>query len=195
MCLDVGRAECRLDQHFEIDRLVRFLAASICVIIMSIAYTSAATYSSLSQPAICCGAQSSFSLTATIRCNSRFLASRQSFGRCKDSGLDRQFDVFSARELGGETELWRAYRRYAGVLHFVYLTSSDTNGFTSDNFLDLQKLKLEPHFAEAMEQAFKPLGVYLKFWHTAIGVNDARTYDIYMVIKRCAWGLTRSRAG
>jgi hypothetical protein len=33
-------------------------------------------YWSLSQPAICCGDQSCFSLPVTIRCNSRFLASR-----------------------------------------------------------------------------------------------------------------------
>ena len=86
-----------------------------------------------------------------------------------------------ARELGGETELWRAYRRYAGVLHFVYLTSSDPGGFTSDNFIDIQHLTLEPHFAEAMRQAFNPLGVYLNFWHSSASVNDAATYTIYMV--------------
>lgn len=83
--------------------------------------------------------------------------------------------------LGGETEFWRAYRRYAGVLHFVYLTASDPKGFTSDHFLDIKTLKLEPHFAKAMEQAFNPLGVYLNFWHDKMAVNEAHYYTVTMV--------------
>jgi hypothetical protein len=89
--------------------------------------------------------------------------------------------IYTAHELAGETELWRAYRRYVGVLHFAYLTASEPNGFTSDAFLDIRNLQLEPHFAESMEQAFKPLGVYLNFWHSAIPVDDSRRYDIHMV--------------
>ncbi len=83
--------------------------------------------------------------------------------------------------LGGETEFWRAYRRYAGVLHFVYLTASDPKAFTSDHFRNLQKLELEPHFATAMEQAFNPLGVYLNFWHPTLAAGGERDYTIAMV--------------
>lgn len=83
--------------------------------------------------------------------------------------------------LGGETEFWRAYRRYAGVLHFVYLTASDPNAFTSDHFRDVKKLKLEPHFLKAMEQAFNPLGVYLNFWHSTLNTREERDYTIAMV--------------
>ena len=97
----------------------------------------------------------------------------------KDSIENRR--ALTARVLGAETELWRAYRRYAGVLHFVYLTSSEKGGFTSDNFVDLRTLKLEPAFEKAMRQAFKPLGVYLNFWHSSLGVGETRPYDIYMV--------------
>jgi hypothetical protein len=83
--------------------------------------------------------------------------------------------------LGGETEFWRAYRHYAGILHFVYLTASDPNAFTSDHFVDLKNLKLEPHFEAAMEQAFNPLGVYLNFWQPALNVGESRDYTIAMV--------------
>jgi hypothetical protein len=83
--------------------------------------------------------------------------------------------------LGGETEFWRAYRRYAGVLHFVYLTASDPKAFTSDHFIDLKNLKLEPHFEKAMEQAFNPLGVYLNFWHPSLSAGETRDYTIAMV--------------
>jgi beta-galactosidase len=83
--------------------------------------------------------------------------------------------------LGGETEFWRAYRRYAGVLHFVYLTASDPKAFTSDHFHDLKTLQLEPHFAKAMEQAFNPLGVYLNFWQPSLNAGEVRDYTIAMV--------------
>jgi hypothetical protein len=92
--------------------------------------------------------------------------------------------------LGGETEYWRAYRRYAGVLHFVYLTASDPKAFTSDHFIDLKNLKLEPHFEKDMEQAFNPLGVYLNFWHPALNAAESRDYTIAMVNDE-----DRSRAG
>jgi hypothetical protein len=83
--------------------------------------------------------------------------------------------------LGGETEFWRAYRRYAGVLHFVYLTASGPNAFTSDHFSDLKNLKLEPHFEQAMQQAFNPLGVYLNFWQPSLNAAQLRDYTIAMV--------------
>jgi hypothetical protein len=83
--------------------------------------------------------------------------------------------------LAGETEFWRAYRRYAGVLHFVYLTASDPHGFTSDNFQDVKTLTLEPHFADYMSQAFKPLGVYIAFWHPELDTGDTRNITVMMV--------------
>jgi hypothetical protein len=83
--------------------------------------------------------------------------------------------------LGGETEFWRAYRRYAGVLHFVYLTASAPDAFTSDHFIDVKTLKLEPHFEKAMEQAFNPLGVYLNFWQPSLTAAESRYYTIAMV--------------
>lgn len=86
-----------------------------------------------------------------------------------------------ARLLGGQTELWRAYRRYAGVMMFPYLSTSAPDGFTSDQFIDLQKLTLEPLMAKALEQAFKPLGVYLNFWQSSIDAGTMRPYTVFMV--------------
>jgi hypothetical protein len=86
-----------------------------------------------------------------------------------------------ARLMGGETELFRAYRRYAGVMMFPYLSTSAQGGFTADQFIDLPNLKLEPHMAAAMEQAFKPLGVYLNFWQPVVQAGQTRPYTIHMV--------------
>lgn len=89
--------------------------------------------------------------------------------------------ALQASLLAGETEFWRAYRRYAGVLHFVYLTASDPKAFTSDHFLDIKALRLEPHFSGAMEQAFNPLGVYLNFWHDKMAIGETQYYTVAMV--------------
>ncbi len=86
-----------------------------------------------------------------------------------------------ARLLGGETELWRAYRRYAGVMTFPYLTTSAKDGFTADQFVNLEKLELEPGMARALEQAFKPLGVYLNFWQPFLDAGSTRAYTVHMV--------------
>ena len=69
---------------------------------------------------------------------------------------EQRFDIV-AYLLAGETEFWRAHRAWAGIMHFVYLTVSYPGGVTSDNFLDVRNLKLEPHFEGYMGEAFKPL--------------------------------------
>ena len=97
----------------------------------------------------------------------------------KDSTENRL--ALQAYLLGGETEFWRAYRHYAGVLHFVYLTASDPKGFTSDHFRDIKKLELHPEFFKAMEQAFNPLGVYLSFWHPSLNTGERRDFRVSMV--------------
>jgi hypothetical protein len=89
--------------------------------------------------------------------------------------------AFDAYALAGKTEFWRASRQYAGVLHFVYLTCSYPGVFTSDHFLDVKRLKLEPHFADYMGEAFKPLGVYLNFFQPTLSAGKARTFTIKLV--------------
>ena len=55
----------------------------------------------------------------------------------KDASSQQRLEL-NAYLLAGITEYWRAYRQYAGVLHFGYLTSSDPEGYTSDHFRDVQ---------------------------------------------------------
>jgi hypothetical protein len=40
--------------------------------------------------------------------------------------------------VAGLTEYFRAYRQYAAVMHFVYLTASAPGGYTSDHFRDIE---------------------------------------------------------
>ncbi len=83
--------------------------------------------------------------------------------------------------LAGLTEYWRAYRHYAGVLHFVYLTSSDPGGYTADHFRDVRKLELHPAFRDYMSNAFAPVGVYLSFWQTKIDAASRQSLTVMLV--------------
>jgi len=83
--------------------------------------------------------------------------------------------------LGGITEYWRAYREYAGVLHFVYLMSSDPGGYTADHFRDVEKLELHPAFRDYMSNAFAPLGVYLSFWQPKLDAGSSQSLQVMLV--------------
>jgi beta-galactosidase len=89
--------------------------------------------------------------------------------------------ALNAYLLAGITEYWRAYRRYAGVLHFVYLTSSDPAGYTSDHFRDVKKLELHSEFRDYMSNAFAPVGVYLSFWQPSVESGSLRSLPLMMV--------------
>jgi len=77
--------------------------------------------------------------------------------------------------IAGETEYFRAFRNYAAVHFFAYLTADFSTAFTGDLFQDVQNLKLNPAYEKYLKEAFKPLGVYLHFWMAEIKANrDAR---------------------
>ncbi len=97
----------------------------------------------------------------------------------KARGEDRL--ALDAYLLGGLTEFWRAYRNYAGVLHFVYLTSCYPGAYTCDHFRNVQKLELEPHFADYVREAFKPLGVYINFWQPSLKAGSSHRFIAMMV--------------
>ena len=86
----------------------------------------------------------------------------------------------SAYLFGAETEYFRAHRNYAGILQFTMLTCTDSNGLTSDFIQDYETLELIPAFEHYYKEAFKPVGVYLNYWHdTESGYNDRA--DVMMV--------------
>ena len=83
--------------------------------------------------------------------------------------------------LGGLTEFWRAYRNYAGVLHFVYLTCSFPGAFTSDHFQNIETLQLEPNFTDYVSEAFKPVGVYINFWQPTLEAGAKRRFMVSVI--------------
>jgi hypothetical protein len=98
----------------------------------------------------------------------------------KDSSPQQRI-ALNAYLLAGLTEYWRAYRRYAGVLHFVYLTSSDPAGYTSDHFRDVRNLELHPEFRDYMSNAFAPVGVYVSYWHPTTPAASVQSLPVLLV--------------
>jgi beta-galactosidase len=97
-----------------------------------------------------------------------------------DSSPQQRLEL-NAYLLAGITEYWRAYRNYAGVLHFVYLTSSEPSGYTSDHFEEVQKLKLHSDFHDYLSNAFAPVGVYLSFWQPTVESGAVQPLRIMLV--------------
>jgi len=89
--------------------------------------------------------------------------------------------ALNAYLLAGLTEFWRAHRHHAGVLHYGYLIYDQPFGYTCDHFVDIENLKLEPHFADYVAEAFKPLGVYLDFWQPALNAGSERRFNVIMI--------------
>jgi hypothetical protein len=89
--------------------------------------------------------------------------------------------AFYAYCLGGMTEFWRAYRQYAGVLYLAYLDGDLPSAFTCDNFVDVERLELDPYFANYMREAFKPVGVYVNFWQPHLAAGSSRSYRVMLV--------------
>lgn len=98
----------------------------------------------------------------------------------KDATAEERFELY-AYDLAGLTEFWRAHRNFAGVLHFTWLTCSYPGVKTSDHWRDVEKLELEPNFADWVREAFRPLGVYVNFWQPTVKAGSSRNYAVMMV--------------
>jgi hypothetical protein len=83
--------------------------------------------------------------------------------------------------LAGLTEYWRAFRHFAAVMHFVYLSCDVPGVITSDNFQDVRTLELHSEFESRVGEAFKPLGVYINFWQRELRAGSERDFDVMMV--------------
>jgi hypothetical protein len=69
-----------------------------------------------------------------------------------------------ARNLAALTEFFRSHRQAAGVLYFCGLGYSRPDGWTSDNWTDVEKLTWDPEFYTYVRDAFAPVGLAVNFW-------------------------------
>ena len=57
-------------------------------------------------------------------------------------------------------------------------------GATSDHFLDVAKLEMEPAYAEYVGEAFNPVGLMLDFWREKLPPGDKREVQVYVINDR-----------
>ena len=86
-----------------------------------------------------------------------------------------------ARLLAAKTEFWRARRHVAGVLHFCGLGYSRPDGQTSDHFLDIESLALEPHFRTYVGDAFSPVGLMVDHWADEVRPGETRRVPVVVM--------------
>jgi hypothetical protein len=104
-----------------------------------------------------------------------------------DSTTEQRRLLF-AKYLAAKTEFWRAHRACAGVLHFCGLGYSRAGdkprpegGATSDHFIDLEKLTLEPNFEKYVRDAFAPVGVMLDYWGQDLPAGGQHEFTIVVI--------------
>lgn len=86
-----------------------------------------------------------------------------------------------ARLLAAKTEFWRAKRQVAGVLHFCGLGYSRPDGQTSDHFLDIERLNLDPDFQRYVGDSFAPVGLMVDFWDEDVPAGQARNVPVVVI--------------
>jgi hypothetical protein len=96
-----------------------------------------------------------------------------------------------ARYVAALTEFWRCHRECAGVLHFCGLGYSRAGdkprpegGATSDHFVDLEKLTIEPKIEEYVGEAFNPVGLMLDFWAEQVPCGQRLPLKVFAVNDR-----------
>lgn len=93
---------------------------------------------------------------------------------------DRRLET-QAYYLAALTEYWRAYRHFAGVLQFPYLTVSEPGAVTSDSFRDVKNVELNPYFKDYVSQAFQPLGVFINFFQPKLEASGPHSFQLMLV--------------
>ncbi|MEW6237289.1 MAG: glycoside hydrolase family 2 TIM barrel-domain containing protein [Candidatus Omnitrophota bacterium] len=104
-----------------------------------------------------------------------------------DSTAEQRREIY-ARLLAAKTEFWRGHRACAAVMHFCGLGYSRPGGIerpvagaTSDNFIDIEKLKWEPYFLKYVKDAFAPVGLMIDFWDESVLPGDKKDVSISVI--------------
>lgn len=95
----------------------------------------------------------------------------------------KRFEVY-ANNLGMLTEYWRSYRYAAAVMHFCglgYSRPGEPRGQTSDHFVNIKELTLEPEFVRYVKPAFSPLGLMVEFWEKEISAGSEVTIPVNII--------------
>jgi len=91
--------------------------------------------------------------------------------------------LFHARHMAQLTEYWRGHRQCAGVLHSFGLSYShphEPRGQTSDDLVDVERIRFEPLFEKYMKNAFAPVGLMIDRWEQEYQTGSEIDIPIYV---------------
>lgn len=107
------------------------------------------------------------------------------------NSTEAQRRLFRARMTAAVTELWRTARTSAAVMNFEGLSfpgevegRADILYNTSDAWLDVENLRMDPAFEEAVRDANAPTGLMLKFFHRELPVGSELDLPVLLVNDR-----------
>ena len=86
-----------------------------------------------------------------------------------------------ARIMAALTEFFRAHRQAAGVLQFTGLGYSKPDGATSDDFIDIERLTLDPHFYAYLRDAFAPVGLMVDAWAEEYPAGVTQEFSVLLL--------------
>lgn len=89
-----------------------------------------------------------------------------------------------AENVGVLTEYWRCHRRCAAIMHFCGLTysrSEEPRGQTSDIFLDVQQLTIDPFLLKYVKPKFAPVCVMIDWWEKSAGAGSQLHVPVHVI--------------
>ena len=105
--------------------------------------------------------------------------SREPFDYLMDpSATVAQRRMLYARYMAAITEFFRAHRQAAAVLHFCGLGYSRSDGQTSDEWFDVEKLTWDPDFYKYVGDAFAPVGLMLDIWDEELPAGENHEFPV-----------------
>lgn len=86
-----------------------------------------------------------------------------------------------ARTMAALTEFFRSHRQAAAVLYYGALNYSNPKIATSDDWVDVQKLKWDPDFYKYMRDAFAPVGLMLDIWADEFPPEKSQEFPVVII--------------
>lgn len=89
--------------------------------------------------------------------------------------------ILYAHDMAALTEFFRAHRQAAGIMQFCGLGYSRKDGNTSDDWVDIDKLTMDPYFYKYVRDAFASVGLMVDFWADELPTGKLVEFPVIVV--------------
>ncbi len=97
------------------------------------------------------------------------------------SATTAQRRLLYARTMAAITEFFRAHRLAAGVLDYGGLDYSLPDANTSDDWVDIEKLTMDPDFYKYVRDAFAPVGLMVDSWADEYPGGSTKKFPVLLI--------------